>query len=232
MIDELLKDSDKRKVTMKTIGPYLRTLALLLIGILPTKAQTIAVITDESSRKGRSMATVASGFPYTASLEYSHEIFDRFTLGFIVTKVPGGDGVGVRPEWTLPDAQNFQLIFRSPLFYYPSNSLAFCGRPWILVWPNIIAQWDLQAGRRFWAGAGGIAAACVHHLMGHEVEQNQTMEGTWHTATIGFSMPAAGGANLNLELSGVMKNFKLAARNDWVARIPVIFAVSVSVPVQ
>ena len=217
---------------MKTIGPYLQTLALFLIAILPLRAQTTASITGESSRTAGSMVTIASGFPYTASLEFSHEIFDRFTLGFIATKVPGGDGIGVRPEWTLSDAQNFQLLLRSPLFYYPSNSLAFCGRPWVLVWPSMIAQWGLPGGRMFWVGAGGIAAACVHHLLGHEVEQNQTMEGIWHTATIGFSIPAAGGTNLNLELSGVMKSFKLAARNDWVARIPVIFVVSVSVPIR
>ncbi len=224
----------------KNISSFI-IIALLLFAASLVRAQSLSPepATEESLDRPKPTITLASGYPYIASLEYSSQLSNRFGVGFILVKVPGGEGIGVRVQGALYDnKRNFRLLARAPFFYYPTNSFAFCGKPWVFTFPTVNAEWTLPHGGTFTLGAGVAGVASVDHLLGDESEENEAMENTqdmnrvWHTVTAGISLPVTKEVVFNFELSAVMKNFKLAAWDEWVGRIPLIFVVGVSTPLR
>ncbi len=226
---------------MKIINTHFTTVGLLLVFACAMKAQSLSPerTTEESLDRPKPTITLASGYPYIASLEYSSQLSHHFKAGFILAKVPGGEGIGVRMQVTLlDDGRNFRLLMRAPFFYYPTNSFAFCGKPWVFTFPTVNAEWTLPHDGTFTLGAGIAGVASVDHLLVEEAEENEAMEETqdmnrvWHTVTAGISLPITKEAVFNFELSTVMKNFKLAAFDEWVGRIPWILVVGITAPLQ
>jgi hypothetical protein len=184
------------------------------------------------------MITVGTGFPYLLSVEYSMQLFDKYRGGLILTKIPGGEGIGLRFDGTIYDnGGNPRLLLQAPVFYYPTNRIAFCGKPWLFAWPSVNAEWRTGQGTSFTLGSGLASAACLHFLLGHhseegEEEENQSMSGTWYTLKGGMSLQVMRKSVLTVELSAVMSGFKLAQWNEWVARIPLMVVIGVSLPLE
>ncbi len=226
---------------MKTLSAYFTQAFLLFVIASTLKAQSVSTdrSVDQSMSRSTSTITLASGYPYIGSLEYSSQLSRRFGVGFILTKVPGGEGLGVRGQASLyNDGRDFRLLVRAPFFYYPTNSFAFCGKPWVFTFPTLNAEWTFPNGGTFTLGAGAAGVASVDHLFGREVEENEAMEENqdmnraWHIAMVSISLPITKDAVFNFELSAVMKNFKLAPWDEWVGRIPWIVVVGVTAPLQ
>jgi hypothetical protein len=104
----------------------------------------------------------------------------------------------------------------------------FCGKPWVLAWPTLHAEWKLDSEVRLSAGVGVLGASCIHALLGHHGsgEEGQ-MNGIWNTISFGASVPVSSSVTFNAELSPVLKGVRPAG-NDWVAKFPVIVVIGIS----
>ena len=178
--------------------------------------------------KGNTMFTLATGVPYVVAAEYTYGVSDRFSVGIVTAYAPPAPAFGVRLRGILfQENESFRVFARMPILYYPPERTLFCGRPWVLAWPTINAEWKLSHGERLLLGAGVVGASCIHHLLGHHIDEKTAMFGVWNTATAGIAIPINDNLMFQAEASAVMSGAKLAG-DDWVAKFPVIAVVGFS----
>ena len=179
---------------------------------------------------GRYVVTTATGIPYVGATELAFGVTERITVGLMAAYAPPAAALGARVHAVLSAADDARLFFRMPVIYYPPHRDLFCGKPWVLAWPTLHAEWKLDSDVRLWAGVGILGASCVHALMGHhggEEEDEVQMDGIWNTVSIGVTVPLSRSVSFNAELSPVLKGLRFAG-NDWVAKVPLIVVVGIS----
>lgn len=210
---------------------YRIVLCLITLGMFPrpSLSQPLTQLGDHLFPiKGNRMFTLATGIPYVAVVEYTHGVSDRFSVGMVASYASPATVFGMRIRGILfQENESFRFYVKMPILYYPPERTLFCGRPWILAWPTINAEWILTRGERLTLGVGVVGASCVHHLLGHNVEGSQSMSGVWNTATVGVAVPLNGNLIFQSEVSAVMSGAKIAG-TDWVAKFPVIVVLGFS----
>lgn len=180
---------------------------------------------------GSPVLTVATGVPYVSVTELSWGITDRISLGVMAAYAPPAAAFGARLHAGLYQEDNLSVFFRMPAIYYPPHPELFCGNPWVLAWPSLHAEWQLDSGVRLNVGTGILGASCVHELLGHssadENEGGVLMQGIWNTVSAGVIVPLSERVSFHVEVSPVLKGTRPAG-SDWVAQFPVIVVLALS----
>ena len=190
---------------------------------------------DLIPRQGKSVATLLTGVPYAAIVEYAYGLTDRFSVGVIAGVLENSlPGYGVRLRYIVAQpSRDFRIHFRMPIIFYPQARSFGCPgcEAWFLAWPALNAEWRLDRGVRVWAGAGAVATACastVFHTRNEEMESGEGVhEGAWNTFQLGFSKPLTRRVSFQLEAAAVMQGTKLATKT-WVGGPPVILTTGFS----
>lgn len=212
-------------------GPMQRVYSLVLV------LTTAAAFAQPQQRplehpitpQGKYLLTTATGIPYAGATELSIGVTERMTIGVLGAYAPPAVAYGARVHVVITSDDDARLFFRMPVIYYPPHRDLFCGKPWILAWPTLHAEWRLDSDVRLSAGAGVLGASCIHALMGHhgEEEDEVQMDGVWNTVSFGVTIPLSRSVSFNAELSPVLKGIRFAG-NDWVAKVPLIVVVGIS----
>ena len=228
------------------------TKILLILSALIMSQLTIAQSVMNSSgnadhlfaTKKQSMAMVATGIPYLGIAEYAYGMSNRTTVGLLVGVTPNVVGYGFRFRTILlQNEPDFRVYARIPFFYYDRTE-KLGDEPWVLAWPAVNAEWKLQKGTRISAGAGLVAAACAHSLLGidthedvhhdhshghshHHSPENGFMGGVWNTYQVGLSHPLSTRVIFQAEFATVMEGFDIAS-DRWVGGPPVIFMAGIT----
>lgn len=195
----------------------------------------------------KSMVMVATGIPYVGIVEYARGISNRTTVGALIGITPNVVGYGLRVRSILfQKSDDFRVYFRMPMFYYDKTK-ELGDEPWVLTWPTINAEWKLDAGARLSVGAGVVAAACAHSLLGRDTHTDHDhhhmegvtglvdaathdsgfMGGVWNTYQMSAALPVNKRIMFQSEIALVMNGFEIATDN-WVGGPPVILTLGVT----
>ena len=187
-------------------------------------------------RKGKAIATFATGIPYVGIAEAAYGFTNRFSVGLVVGVLANSaPGYGLRFRYLLAQpSPDLRVYIRMPVLYYPRASSFGCPDcdPWFLTWPAVNAEWRRANGTRLWWGVGVVAAACATTVFGGEDEEEEMAEGlhegTWNTLQFGFSRPLKRRISFQLEVAVVFKGLKLATPGNWLGGPPVILTTGLS----
>jgi hypothetical protein len=212
---------------------------LVIAGSISTSMAQLSTVAAPSSEylfapQGGSMMSASTGIPYVGITEYAYGISDKTTVGLMFGVTPKLEGYGARIRTIIAEpSENTRIYFRAPIIYYPGRA-NMGGEPWVLAWPVVNIERELESGTRIWGGVGAMGTCCVHSLLqtfGFKQEAEMMGEGfdggLWNTVQVGVAKPISQKLVAQAEFGLVMSGIHLAP-DSWGGGPPVLIILGVA----
>lgn len=215
---------------MVSSGAAAQPSPLLLAGARHAEATADEEVTDEAAPDtpapdalfpgaGRIGASLASGVPFSVIGELTVGTSDDFALGLLVGLSTTADesAIGGRARIRLIDAGVVDFALVLPVLWYPPVDKRE-GASWLLTSPSLLLRGRPSHDWLVYGGAGAVLTACVddigalfdggaHHAE-EEAENEEMVNGAWHTFNAGVSYRVTGDLGMFLDTMVMMTDFR------------------------
>ena len=182
--------------------------------------------------KGKSMVSLFTGVPYIGVGEFAYGVSNRLSVSAFLGVTPVNYAFGSRIKAVVIETSgNFRINLKTTVIYYPFMEFGD-GDPWGLGWQAANAEWKLNNGSRFWAGAGILGVSCLDKIFpskgGKKMmpkdpkEEEMEIEGVFNTFQFGYSKPLSSHTSFVVEVAPVMQGLKLKEKSGFLDAFPVI----------
>ncbi|MEO5600531.1 MAG: hypothetical protein ABIR06_06365 [Cyclobacteriaceae bacterium] len=158
--------------------------------------------------------------------DVTYGISEKFSVGIIAGTTGAQSLAGVKINSTLLRHNNFRVIYRMVILYYPGRDGEYLFdksdkfiMPWMLTMGAINAEWKTEKNIRWSVGMGALETHCIEgmkqHFRGESHREKVSPFELFHTLNGSVSIPLSSRLTFRPEVIAVMKDGRLIRTGDF-----------------